>query len=147
MWHRRLIIALALSLVVASAVLAQQERWNELNQEAWKLYQEGNYTVATKIAEKSLEVAEKTFGPDHPNVATSLTNLAVLYDSQGKYAEAEPLYLRSLAIWVTRLGPDHPNVATCLNNLAALYRKIGKKEEASKLEERAQKIKSQSGSR
>ena len=37
-------------------------------------------------------------GPDHPDAAHSLINLAALYDSQGRYAEAEPLYKRSLAI-------------------------------------------------
>ena len=53
----------------------------------------------------------KALGPDHPNVATSLNNLAELYRNQGKYAEAEPLYKRSLAIREKALGPDHPDVA------------------------------------
>ena len=54
-------------------------------------------------------------------MATSLNNLAGLYDSLGDYAKAEPLYKRALAIWEKALGPDHPDVATSLNNLAALY--------------------------
>jgi len=37
-------------------------------------------------------------------VATSLYNLAGLYEAQGKYAEAEPLYKRSLAIREKALG-------------------------------------------
>ena len=64
---------------------------------------------------------EKALGPDHPDVATSLNNLALLYDNQGRYADAEPLYKRSLAISRKALGPDHPDVATSLNNLAELY--------------------------
>ncbi|MBT1570101.1 tetratricopeptide repeat protein, partial [Klebsiella pneumoniae] len=64
-------------------------------------------------------------GPDHPDVATSLNNLAELYRSQGQYAQAEPLFKRSLAIWERALGPDHPDVATSLNNLAELYRSQG----------------------
>ena len=60
-------------------------------------------------------------GPDHPDVATSLNNLAALYHDQGRYADAEPLYKRSLAIHEKSLGPDHPDVATSLNNLAELY--------------------------
>ena len=70
-----------------------------------------------------------------------------MYASQRKYAEAEPLFKRSLAIREKALGPEHPDVARSLNYLAKLYRKMGKAEEASQLEERAQKIKSQSGSR
>ena len=34
---------------------------------------------------------EKALGPDHPDVARSLNNLAVLYYEQGRYADAEPL--------------------------------------------------------
>ena len=58
-------------------------------------------------------------------MATSLNNLAGLYQAQGKYAEAEPLYQRALAIWEKALGPEHPDVATSLNNLAALYQAQG----------------------
>jgi tetratricopeptide (TPR) repeat protein len=62
------------------------------------LYQQGSYSEATKVAEEALTIAEKTFGLNHPAVATSLNNLAMLYEAQGKYAEAEPLYKRSMKI-------------------------------------------------
>ena len=64
---------------------------------------------------------ENALGPDHPDVARSLNNLALLYQAQGRYADAEPLYKRSLDILEKALGPDHPNVAQALNNLAVLY--------------------------
>ena len=67
-----------------------------------------------------MSIREKALGPDHPDVATSLNDLASLYDTQGDYAKAEPLYKRSLSIWEKALGPDHPDVATSLNNLAEL---------------------------
>src|SRR5512139_3077500 len=124
MWPRKMIIALALCLVVASAVLAQQEKWNELNRQLVKLHQEGKYTEATVIAEKSLEVAEKTFGSDNANVATALNNLAELYRWQGKYSEAEALYKRSLEIMERRLGPDHPDVARFLSNQVQMHKKM-----------------------
>ncbi|GAG04250.1 unnamed protein product, partial [marine sediment metagenome] len=60
-------------------------------------------------------------GPEHPNVAIFLYNLAGLYEDLGDYAKAEPLYRKALAIWEKSLGPEHPNVATSLNNLGALY--------------------------
>ncbi len=37
---------------------------------------------------------EKALGPDHSDVATSLNNLAVLYDAQGRYAEANKMEAR-----------------------------------------------------
>src|ERR1017187_4657932 len=69
---------------------------------------------AITIALKALNVAENTYGPNHPNVATSLYNLAELYRIQGQYAQAEPLYRRSLAIREDALDPEHPDVATSL---------------------------------
>ena len=47
---------------------------------------------------RALEVCEKYFGNEHQLVATTLNNLAALYESQGKYAEAEPMYKRALEI-------------------------------------------------
>ena len=61
--------------------------WERLNEKATKLYQQGEYEEAVKFAKEALKIAEETFVPDHPNVATSLNNLAGLYDSQGKYAD------------------------------------------------------------
>ncbi len=70
-------------------------------------------------------------------MATSLNDLALLYDNQSKYAEAEPLYKRSLAIYEKALGPEHPHVAASLNNLATLYRDQGRYAEAEPLNKRA----------
>ena len=36
---------------------------------------------------------ESLLRPDHPDVGTSLNNLAVLYRTQGHYPLAEPLYI------------------------------------------------------
>ena len=76
-------------------------------------------------------------GEEHPDVATSLNNLADLYRAQGKYAEAEPLYLRALAIREKQLGAEHPHVANSLNSLAILYQSQGKYTEAEPLYQKA----------
>ena len=77
-------------------------------------------------------------GPDHPDTASSLNNLAGLYRAQGRYAEAEPLYRRALAIREAVLGPDHPDTASSLNNLAGLFRAQGRYGEAEPLLRRAE---------
>ena len=76
-------------------------------------YQQGNYGKAEEEWQAAMREAEK-FGPEDPRLATSLSNLAVLYGAQGMYEEAEPLFKRSLAIKAKVLGPDHPSVATSL---------------------------------
>jgi hypothetical protein len=45
-----------------------------------------------------LEIEEKALGPDHPEVATTLKNLAKLYRKTGRETEAEPLETRAVAI-------------------------------------------------
>jgi tetratricopeptide repeat protein len=45
-----------------------------------------------------LAIREKAFGPDHPDVAQSLHNLAVLYDAQGQTAKAAAIKARAQAI-------------------------------------------------
>jgi hypothetical protein len=59
---------------------------------------------------RALAISEATFGPDHPSVATSLTNLSALFVATslnnlgmllrdtGRSAEAEPLFARALSI-------------------------------------------------
>ena len=139
---RTLFAGLVLLPVSSSTVFAQGAgvEWDILNEEVMELYRTGNYDRALVVAKKALQVGEKNVGPDHPDVATSLNNLALLYYSQGQYAQAEPLYKRSLAIMEKALGPDHPNVAVSLENLAALYRATKREKEAEKLEQRAATI-------
>ena len=79
-------------------------------------------------------------GPQHPNVATILKNLAGLYSAQGRYGEAEPLYERALRIAKKALGPNHPELAAILENYAALLRKTGYITEAALLELSAKAI-------
>jgi tetratricopeptide (TPR) repeat protein len=134
-------IVLILMVVICSSlitsVLAQETLWKELNIEVVRLVQEGKYTDAVKVANRSLEIAKETFGPDHMKVAVSLNNLATLYRIQGKHREAESLYNQALSI---KEQKDHPKVATSLNNLAGLYRAQGKYAEAEPLYERALRI-------
>ncbi|MBU1558141.1 tetratricopeptide repeat protein, partial [Patescibacteria group bacterium] len=104
---------------------AQLKEAEQLNEKVVELYQEGKYDEAIHLAKKALELLEKALGPDHPDVAISLNNLAALYRSKADYTRAEPLYVRALAIREKALGPDHPDVATSLNNLAFLYKSKG----------------------
>ena len=65
--------------------------WDVLNDEVKELYRKGKYDRGVVVAKKALEVAEQNVGPDHPSVATSLNNLALLYRAMNRDDEAEPL--------------------------------------------------------
>jgi tetratricopeptide (TPR) repeat protein len=108
-----------------------------LDQSGHYLDDHARYAEAEPLYQRSLAILEKALGPDHPDTATSLNNLAVLYDNQGRYAEAEPLYQQALVILEEVLGPDHPNTARNLDNLATLYDSQGRHMEAEPLLQRA----------
>jgi tetratricopeptide (TPR) repeat protein len=116
---------------------AQLAEANRLNQQVTQLYQQGQYAAALPLAQKALAIREQLLGANHPDVATSLNNLAGLYQAIGNYGEAEPLFQRSLTIREQALGSDHPRVATSLNNLAALYSDMGNYTEAQPLYQRS----------
>ena len=64
---------------------AKSKKLEDFTKEFQALYSEAKYDKAGVVAKKVLALAEKDLGPDHPSVAQSLNNLALLYKSQGKY--------------------------------------------------------------
>ncbi|CAH2090086.1 unnamed protein product [Euphydryas editha] len=101
---------------------------------------QGCYEVAVLLCKQALENLEKTHGHDHPDVATVLNILGLVYRDQNKYEEAANLLNDGLSIREKTLGKNHPTVAATLNNLAVLYAKQGKYREAEPLCERAMRI-------
>ena len=97
------------------------QRLSQLAEKANQLDQKGDYAAAAGIWEKIINYVESELGHEHPYTATSLHNLAFLYEKQGLYDKAEQLYLRSLEIREKVLGPEHLHVATTLSNLGDLY--------------------------
>src|SRR3984893_1395592 len=102
-----------------------------------ELSRAGKYSDAIPLAQRLRADIEKTYGPDHRDVAAALNNLAMLYGSQGRDAEAEPLYKRSIAILERLHGLDSSEVAPQLNNLAALYQRQERYADAEPLFERS----------
>ncbi len=100
----------------------------------------GAYSEAQDYLQQALSIRQHVLGPEHPDVASSLNNLAMLYYNQGKYEQAEPLYQQALSIVQHVLGPEHPDVAGSLNNLALLYYNQGKYEQAEPLYQQALSI-------
>ncbi|MQY04621.1 hypothetical protein ACRB68_26800 [Actinomadura sp. RB68] len=108
-----------------------------LNQTAVFLRLQGEYRRAHTMFTTAATIAEAALGPDHPDVAIQLGNLAATHRDLGRAGEALPLEKRALAITETALGPDHPGVAIRLGNLAATYSDLGRASAALPLFERA----------
>jgi class 3 adenylate cyclase/tetratricopeptide (TPR) repeat protein len=111
-----------------------------LNQTGRYLTESGRYAEAEALLERALAMRERELGPDHPDVAYGLNNLANVYFDQGRFAEAQPLLERALATLQRAHGPDHPDVASSLNNLANVHSAREQYTQAQQLLERAVSI-------
>jgi len=69
---------------------------------------------------EALERRQKQFGPAHPKVAESLTNLALLLQNSGDSVSAEPLLRRALTIDEKAFGAQDARLATDLVHLGAV---------------------------
>jgi CHAT domain-containing protein len=96
-----------------------------------------DYTKALALYERALPTLDKLLGPQHPDTATSINNLAMLYDSIQDNDRALPLHERALAIREKILGSEHPLTSVSINNLACFYCHMGNYTEALPLFERA----------
>ena len=79
--------------------------------------------AAEPLYRRALAIDQKALGPEHPDVAIDLNNLAMLLYSKGDYAGAEPLIRRAVAMDEKALGPDHPQTQLHKKNLDTVLQK------------------------
>jgi len=81
--------------------------------------------------------AAAALGGEHPDVATSLVDLADLLDELGRTSEAMPLYARALALREAALGRDDLDVADLLERWARAQDRQGSGNVAEAFDRRA----------
>ena len=74
--------------------------------------------------------------PGHPEIVSSLNNLASFYFKRGGFDQAEPLLQRALTIKEQVLGSDHPDTLKIMHNYVQLLRNCKREEQAAVLETR-----------
>jgi hypothetical protein len=75
-----------------------------LHERAVALREHGQHAEAATCARYALASFEREYGPDHPDVANILNNLAGIYADQGYYTEAARLAQRSVTIMEQTTG-------------------------------------------
>lgn len=93
----------------------------QLRERANELFHKGQFVAAIPLVIRALAILEKVLGAKHPAVASTLSDLAHLYEANVNYAQAEQLYLRALAIVEKKPGEKRRNLGMALVNLAGLY--------------------------
>ena len=82
---------------------------------------------------KAIEIWEDTLGPEHPDLARGLMNLAALYHERGRETGSEDLYLRAAQIFEAALGKNAPETLVVRDELADVLRAERRYTEAAKL--------------
>jgi hypothetical protein len=83
---------------------------------AQKAVGDGDYAEAERLLRQAATIQEATLG-SHPDLATTLNNLAFVCERLNKFEEAERGYRRAHAIAVASLPPGHSLIKTSLSNL------------------------------
>lgn len=101
---------------------ANEAAWNKYTMDGAKAYESGNFGVAQRNFEQSLAEAKK-FGANDIRLATSLTNLGVLYSFRGQNAKAGPLFEQAVRIKQKALGGDNYDTVAAVAKLCQFHLK------------------------
>ena len=96
-----------------------------LNQASGYLHVPGLYAEVRDFRELALELDLRQFGPDHPNVAVSRSNLATILRDLGEHQAAREQIELALESDLRQFGPDNSTVALKRSNLAVILRYLG----------------------
>ena len=77
----------------------------------------GDHAAAERLLRQALALQESSVGPNHPDVANILNNLAIVCELNGKITDAEACYRRAYAIATASLPASDPFVTTSRENL------------------------------
>jgi tetratricopeptide (TPR) repeat protein len=89
----------------------------------------GHPEDAVAVAKQVVEMDEKEYGPESPNVATDLTALGSFYEASGEEAAAGRVYERQLAL-ARKLGRGQ---LTAIMNLSTYYLRLRRTKDAQPL--------------
>lgn len=86
-------------------------------EEAEQAARAGDFARADLRLRDALRLQETSLGADHPDLASTLNNLAVVCETLGQFDDAELFYRRAYAIASGSLPPGDPLVVTSRENL------------------------------
>ena len=86
-------------------------------EEAEQAVRAGDYALADLRLRDALRLQETSLGAGHPDLASTLNNLAVVCETLGRFSDAEVFYRRAHAIASGSLPPGDPLVVTSRENL------------------------------
>ena len=83
-------------------------------------YRRGRYADAQAEWQLAVDLGSAALGPEHPDVAKSITNLGEALRKQGQAAAAAAAFRRAIAIWEGAFGRESTLLAAPLNGLGTI---------------------------
>ena len=118
-------ILLAVFLTISVAFSATLDDVLDLDNTAYKYYQDGNYPKALEFYSKALSIQEKNLGKDHPATGAFYNDIGLVYSDMGDYPKALEFYTKALNIREKNLGKDHPATTNIYNDIGLVYSNMG----------------------
>jgi tetratricopeptide (TPR) repeat protein len=97
----------------------------------------GDHELASEHARRSLEIFEKAYGNDDPELTAPLGTMAAIRVEQRRFDDATEYYERALELALAALGEDHPNVIRLRSNLGVTLARGGDTERGLQLVEQS----------
>jgi Tetratricopeptide repeat. len=110
-----------------------------IEKQGQSLYLSGKFKEAAPLYEQAADIRLHDVGAAHPDYATALTNLALIYFQLKRYDDAERLYKQALTIRENADG-EEDSVKITLRHLIALYHAQGKTFDVAVLQRRIKSI-------
>ena len=101
------------------------------------------YYLALKEYEETLTLNIQFYGESNPNVATTLIDIAAIWQSFGDHDKALEYYERAITIYLQNYGESHPNVVSLLNFIGEIWENKGDYDKALEYYRRAKAIRPQ----
>ena len=97
--------------------MTEQQDARHLLERAERAATAGDYLAADELLRDAARIQEEELGPHHPDLANTLSNLAIVAERTGSSREAEAFYRRAAAITAAALPSDHPMTVASRQNL------------------------------
>ncbi len=118
--HMIMAVLVGASLFMVQPAKAGETEWKKYSRQGATAYEQANWGQAERMFKLALKEAEP-FGAKDLRLASSLTNLGVLYNFRNQPAKAAPLFERAIAVKQAALGPENPEVIASVGKLCQFY--------------------------
>ena len=105
--------------------MAEERNAKHLVEQAERAAIAGDLATADELLRAAARIQEAELGPVHPDLTSTLNNLAIVAEKAGRFGDAETFYRRAAAIASASLPPGHQTVADTRKNLEDFCRERG----------------------